>query len=111
VARVIDVAFVLVHTTHRRHLRIATCAHGSDHTLENAIGCVIEDPSSTVVFENFVNLGVEPRSRVQTISFPKLLDLADNLLTIGVSTLPLDGWMETIHKGMDLKAGGVVYLL
>ena len=98
----------ILHAGHMRYLRLAASSNRSNYALKSSIGGVIDDPSAVFVFKYPVDLGVELRLCVQAIALPELPDLADDLLAVWISTLPLHRRVESKHERVDLEARGVV---
>lgn len=94
-----------------RHLGVATRANGSDDAFEASPGRIVDDPPAELVLVHLVDLDVELGLVLEAVALPELLDLADNLLAVGVAALPPDGRVEAVHQGMDLETGRVVHSL
>lgn len=107
----VHLALELAHSIHCWHLWVTACADSSNQSFEMSIGRIIDNPAAFVILVYLVNGRIELGSRVESISFPQLLDLAENLLSIGIPAIPLDRGMESIHHGMDLQARGIVDFL
>lgn len=83
----------------------ADCGHKA---IKVAIGRVVYNPLAILFLECVVHLAVERRSLGKAIEVPELLDLAENLLTIGVIVLPGYRVVELVKLGVDLKCRRVV---
>lgn len=91
-------------STDLSHFRVTTGAHGCDYPIEASVALIVHDPSSLIIFVHLFDLGIELGFALKSISLPKLLNLIDDLFAVGVSLIPLYGWMETVHYRVDLEA-------
>lgn len=92
-----DVSFELLLASDVRGLRVATCADRRDDAFESAIARVVDYVSALVILQNLVHFCIEASLLVQLVGFPNFSDLRDNLLTVGISALPVHGGEEAIH--------------
>lgn len=107
-AGVVDVALERVQPGQVGHLDVAAGADGGDQAVEAAVGRVVDDPAGLVVLVRLVDPEVEPGLVLEVVPAPELLGLVDDLLAVGISALPLDRGVESVHDGVDLEGRGVV---
>lgn len=92
-----------------RHLGLAAGANGGNQAVKGAQRrVVVDDPARLLVLLDALDLDAELGVLVQVVALPELLDLADDLLAVGIAALPLDGGVEAVHERVDLEARRVV---
>lgn len=104
-ARVIDVALKLFHAWELGHLGFTTGTDSGDDAFEVAIGRVVDDPSALLILVDLFHGCVELGACFKSVFLPKLLYLAQDLLSIGIPAFPLDRGVEAEHHGVNLKTG------
>lgn len=92
-----------------RHLDLATRANGGDEAVEATIRRTIDDPPAVAVLRDTPDLGVELGLLVEPVALPELANLLDDLLPVGIATLPLHGRVEAIHEGMNLQTRRLIH--
>lgn len=107
----INLALEVLLSWNMDHLRIATGANGSHYTVKPAIGRIVDDPPTLDILVNFVDFGVESRLVLKSVRMPEICDSADDLLSVGIASLPLDRRVKAIQQTMNLETGCVVYFL
>lgn len=80
-------------------------------TVKAAVGWIVDDPSSLVVFIDSLNLRIEDGLLIEAITFPDLFYLPHDLVAFRVAAGPLDRGLESIHKRVDLQARSIVDFL
>lgn len=109
--RMDNLAFEIFRARDVGHFRLATGTDGGNDALEAAVGRVVNDPSALVILIYFFDFKVESCTLVKLVELPEMANLLDNLRLVRVSLLPVDGWMEAIHEGVNLKSRGAVHAL
>lgn len=79
------------------HDGVAARSNSGNEAVEAAVGRVIDDPALLFVEICFVHFEVEASAFLEAVAVPELADLGDDLVTIGISALPLDGRVEAVH--------------
>lgn len=72
---------------------------------------IVDDPAAIIVLIRLVDFEVESRLLLEVVSLPQLSELLDDLLAVRISALPFDRRMESVHDGVDLQGGSVIYSL
>lgn len=75
------------------------------------MGRVIDDPASIFVLIRLVDFEIESSLLLEVVSLPQLSDLLDDLLAVWISALPFDRRVESVHDGVNLQRGSVIYSL
>lgn len=96
------------HARDMGYFRLPTSPNRGDYTFKPSIRSIVDNPEAMFIFIHLVDLGVELGPCVQVISLPELSDLANDLLTVGISAFPLHRRMEAVHERVDLKTRGVI---
>jgi len=100
--RVKDLTLELVLTGYVRHLSITARSDSSNYTVKLAIGAVVDDPAVLRVFAYRLDPVIKFGLVLQSVLFPDILDLFENLITLGVAFVPEDGREEAVHNTVDL---------
>lgn len=93
----IDRSVKVVHASDLGHLGITTSSNGGDDTSKPSKRGIVDNPFALIILVNLLNLGVESSPLLEAVALPKLSDLAEDLLAIGIAAVPLDGGMEAVH--------------
>lgn len=109
ITRVIDFPLELFHAWDVRHLGITTGSNGCNQAVIVPEGRIVVDkPTALIILLDTIDFDAEFCLFFKVVFFPDLLDLADNLLAVGIAALPFDGGMESVHEGVNLEARCVI---
>jgi len=97
-----DLTLELVLTRYVRHFSITARSDCSNDTVKLAVGAVVDDPAVLRVFANRLDPVIELGLVLQSVLFPDILDLFEDLITLGVALVPEDGREEAVHDTVDL---------
>lgn len=80
--------FEFLHPGDMWSLRFTACPNGSDDSFVTPVRGIVDYPSAFFVLVDFVDFEIEACFFFEAVSFPEFGDLAEDLLTVGVATVP-----------------------
>lgn len=80
-----------------RNFSLATRSNSYDEAVKAALGGVVDNPAALLITIDGFYFLVEPGLVFEVVATPELLDLAEDLVAVGVALFPADAGVEAIH--------------